>query len=569
MRGPEIRHAARNACLAASCLLAWAGSTSAQTPTTPPIPAGSLPPETPADAPEPTTDAEVLAEIRKLRAEVAEARQLKAQVESLQRQLEAANAGGGLGSPPRGGMGYPGIGTPHTAAEESPGGFNGVPDRYHSGAFAPERGEKPDADRYPIKGRYKYHHDGTGPNGGGGYFSFSDHNDEFSLNITNQLTMDGTFFDRANLPTIEQNFNIPFARLYFYGNITKDWSYQVGTQGFLGTYNLLDMFMSWHISKNITLRAGKGLAPPLYEYYAFSPALEPVITNSPLFQLAAKRPIGLMFSGTALDNRMQWWSGVTNTGISLFGDLNRNVEYNGAVDFTPFRGERWKGSPLEGLGGGVGLSAGDQNYALHQTSIAFLNNGEATTNPSFVSVVGLPFYIYNQDVWADGMRSRVAPHIYRYGRFSILAEMMNFSRMLTDGRTTGRSTQWAYYVNASYWLTGERDFMGNGFQGYTTMEPLRPFIPSRGEYGPGAWQLAAQWSQFNAGRGDIDRGFVDAARSTERMDSFMTGVNWWPNKYTRLSFDYVYTGFNNPIPIVGPGSIGQYNTFWMRFAMFF
>jgi phosphate-selective porin OprO/OprP len=111
--------------------------------------------------------------------------------------------------------------------------------------------------------------------------------------------------------------------------------------------------------------------------------------------------------------------------------------------------------------------------------------------------------------------------------------------------------------------------MGNGFQGYTTMEPLRPFIPSRGEYGPGAWQVAAQWSQFNAGRGDIDRGFVDASRSTERMDSFMTGLNWWPNKYTRLSFDYVWTWFNNPIPIVGPGSIDQYNTFWMRFAMFF
>lgn len=544
-------------------------TTRAQSPTSPPIPAGSTPPEAPADSP--ATNAEVLAELRKLRQEVAEARQLKTQVDVLQRQLEAVNGGAAAPAAPagRGGMGYPGVGTPHTAAEEAEGGFNGIPVRYHSGAFAPESGEKPDADRYPLKGRYKYHHDGTGPNGGGGYFSFSDHDEEFTLNITNQLTLDGTFFDRANLPTIEQNFNIPFTRMYFYGNITKDWSYQVGTQGFLGTYNLLDMFMSWHISKNITLRAGKGLAPPLYEYYAFSPALEPVITNSPLFQLAAKRPIGIMFSGTAIDNRVQWWSGVTNTGTSLFGDLNRNVEYNGAVDVTPFRGDDWKGSVFEGLGGGVGLSAGDQQYALHQSSIAFLNNGEATTNPSFVSVVGLPFYIYNQNIHADGMRYRVAPHVYWYGRFSVLAELMNFNRELTDGRISGRSTQLAYYINASYWLTGERDFMGNGFQGFTTMEPLRPFIPSRGEWGPGAWQLAAQWSQFDAGRNDMDRGFVDMARSTSRMDSFMAGVNWWPNKYTRISADYVYTGFNNPIPIVGPGLIDQYNTFWMRFAMYF
>ena len=535
----------------------------------PPTPAASLPSvNAPAAS---SADSDLLSEIRKLREEVAEARQLKAQVESLQRQLDTVNASRGgqvSGATPGAGMGATGVGTPHTAAEESDG-MRGVPDRYHSGAFAPEEGEKPDADRYPLKARYKYHHDATGPNGGGGYFSFSDHNDEFTLNISNQLTLDGTFFDRANLPTIEQNFNIPFTRMYFYGNITKDWSYQVGTQGFLGTYNLLDMFMSWHLTENITLRAGKGLTPPLYEYYGFSPALEPVITNSPLFQLAAKRPIGIMFSGTALDKRMQWWSGVTNTATSTFGGLNRNVEYNGAVDFTPFRGDRWAGSILEGLGGGIGFSAGDQHYALNQTSIAFLNNGEATTNPSFVTVVGLPFYIYNQNIWASGMRSRVSPHIYWYGRFSVLAEMMNFSRELTDGRTTGRSTQWAYYINTSYWLTGERDFMGNGLQGYATVEPLRPFIPSKGMYGPGGWQIASQWSQFDAGRGDIARGFVDVARSAERMDSFMVGLNWWPNKYTRISFDYVWTWFNRAIPIVPPNPIDRYNTFWMRFAMFF
>jgi len=574
MRRPRSRRPFGLGLAATGILMAaWSLSAAAQSPETPPIPDGSTPPEASL-----STDAEVLSELRRLRAEVAEARQLKDQVEALRRQLESANTGGagmgfggaGMGAAPtqRGEAASVGFGTPGTAAEAGDG-RTGVPDRYHSGAFAEESGEKPEADLYPLKGRYKYHHDGTGPNGGGGYFIFSDHNDEFSLNISNQITIDGTFFDRANLPTSEQNFNSPFTRLYFYGNITKDWSYQVGTQGFLGTYNLLDMFMSWHLGKNLTLRAGKGLAPPLYEYYAFSPALEPVITNSPLFQLAGKRPLGIMFSGTLFDNRMQWWSGVTNAATSLYGDLNRNVDYNGAVDFTPFRGERWKDTHLEGLGGGVGFSAGQQHYKLAQDGIGFLNNGEATTNPAFATVVGLPFYVYNQDVWADGMRSRVAPHLYWFGRFSVLAEMMNHSRVLTDGQNTGRSTQWAYYVNASYWLTGERDFMGNGFQGYTTMEPLRPFIPTKGEYGPGAWQVAAQWSEFNAGRGDIDRGFVDLSRSTERMSNFMTGVNWWPNKYTRLSFDYVWTWFNNPIQLVGPGPVDQYNTFWMRFAMFF
>lgn len=146
---------------------------------------------------------------------------------------------------------------------------------------------------------------------------------------------------------------------------------------------------------------------------------------------------------------------------------------------------------------------------------------------------------------------------------------MDHSRVLTDGATTGRSTQRGYYVNASYRLTGEPDYVGNGFQAYSTIEPLRPFIPSRGQFGPGAWQVASQWAEFNAGTGDIARGFVETDRSTSRMSSLMIGLNWWPNKYTRLSFDYVWTGFNNPIPLVGPAPIDQYNTFWMRFAMFF
>ena len=75
-----------------------------------------------------------------------------------------------------------------------------------------------------------------------------------------------------------------------------------------------------------------------------SPALEPVITNSPLFQLAAARPIGVMALGSLFENRMQYWSGVTNTAKSTFYDLNRFVNYNGQVDFTPFRAARvsWK-----------------------------------------------------------------------------------------------------------------------------------------------------------------------------------------------------------------------------------
>ena len=534
-------------------------------------------------ASDPVTAAELLDEIRRLRREVGETKQLREEVRHLREEVDTLRAAQSPPAPavdtppakaPPAAAAQPPVPTPSKVASAPPKSqttaSRGIPTRYHSGAFGPPKPAKPTDDNFPItRARYGYNHNATGPLGGGGYFSFSTADDEYSINLTNQLTVDGTFFSQNGLPTDEQGFNIPFTRTYLYGNITKDLSYQIGTQGFLGTFNLLDAWMAWHIMDNLTLRAGKGLAPPLYEYYAFSPALEPVITNSPLFQLAAKRPIGLMFSGTLLENRMQWWSGVNNSGASLFGNLDNNVDYNGALDFTPFRGDAWRQSLWEGLGGGVGFSAGQQHYLLSQSDIAFLNNGEATTNPSFVTVVGLPFYVYNPDISADGMRYRVAPHLYWFGQFSLLAEYMYHNRILSDGTNSGSSTQHAYYVNTSYWLTGERDFVGNGFQAYSTIEPLRPFSPSRGLFGSGAWQIASQWSQFFAGTADMRRGFVDLSRSTSQMDNLMVGVNWWPNKYVRCSFDYVWTWFNNPIPLQVNDLSSGYQTAWMRFAMFF
>jgi phosphate-selective porin OprO/OprP len=284
--------------------------------------------------------------------------------------------------------------------------------------------------------------------------------------------------------------------------------------------------------------------------------------------LAGKRQLGVMMLGSLFDTLFQYWSGVTNAGTSFFYALNRNMQYNGAFDLTPFKGT--KNPLLEGLGGGFGLSVGDNQFALAQNGTSFVNGaGEPTTNAAWVTSSGVPFAVYNSNVVANGMQTRWSPHFYWYGRFSVLAEMMDSSRMLSNGVTEGRSTQLGYYVNLSYYLTGERDFAGNGFQGYSTVTPLRPFNPAKGQWGPGAWQLAAQMSELNIGRGDFERGFINPTNYANRCDQLMVGMNCWPNKYTRLSFDWVYTYFNNAIPVNGPNPIQTFDTFWMRFAMFF
>jgi phosphate-selective porin OprO/OprP len=532
----------------------------------PPLPAIAAP--TPAPAALPTTNSELLEEIRRLRAEVSQVNELRREVQILQselavvRQAQPYSPGTWVGSSPgtsgppmttRGGAPAPRVTTTHSGTSTVTEVFG---DPGH-----------PTRDNFPLAPSYRYNF-GTGALGGGGYLHVGDEDGEFSINLTNQVTLDGTFYDRANMPTIEQGFNVPFARTFIYGNVTKNWLYQIGTQGFLGQFNLLDVWGAYRFGDAMTVRFGKGLTPPLYEYYGFSPAMEPVITNSPLFQLAGKRQLGVMATGNLFDGRLQYWAGVNNPGTSFWYALNDNVEFNGAVTLTPFAPSD---SIFKALGGGVGFSSGNDFYYLNPgQQIAFINGaGEPTTNSEFVTSTGIPFFTYNEGIIADGVRTRVAPHIFWYGRFSVLAEYMNFSRVLEDATTRGRSTQHAYYVNASYWLTGERDYPGNGFQGYSTVAPLRPWRPSRGEFGPGAWQIAAQWSEFNAGTGDFARGFADPRTSTNRLGQLMVGLNWWPNRYTRLSFDYVWSGLNRAIPINGPAPIDEWNTFWFRYAMFF
>jgi phosphate-selective porin OprO/OprP len=434
------------------------------------------------------------------------------------------------------------------------------------GADLPEGTEAPPSgggDNFPVWASYRY-------NPGGGYLHFGDPNDEYTVNFQEQVTLDGTFYNRANVATTEKGFNIPFYRAFAFGNITKDWNYQASVQAFLGSFNILDLWLDHQFCDAVHFRFGRMLTPFLYEYYGFSPAWEPVITNSPLFQVAGKRQLGGMFWGKLFENRAQYQAGVFNGTAGSFFDTNNSVDFIGAFDVTPFKGSG--NQMLDSLGGGIGVQTGRQNALLSAGSgLNFINGaGEPTLNPSFIGSTGLPFLVYNPDVAMNGMQTKVAPHLYWFGQFSVLAEYVYMDRTLTSiAVPKGISIVQGYYVNTSYFLTGER-YSGDGLGGYTVISPLRPFIPSKGIYGPGAWELAAQFSQLHVGSSDFANGFVSPVFRASQLSQLMLGVNWWMNKYTRVSFDWVNARTNAAVPLA-PGAVptNQYNIFWTRLAMFF
>ena len=222
-------------------------------------------------------------------------------------------------------------------------------------------------DNFPMKISYRY-------NSGGGYTSISSDDGEFTLNLQNLVALDGTFYDKASVNTTEKGFNIPYTRNYFFGNITKDWDYQLAFQESLGSFNYLDMWLNYRwCPDKLNIRVGRMVTPFLYEYYIFWPGFGPVMTDSPLFQIAGHRRQGVMAWGRLFENKVQYQQGVFNSLAGGFFNLDRAVNYIGSLDLTPWKGTKgW----LDSFGGGVGVQTGLNQYALAAGSTDnFVNGG--------------------------------------------------------------------------------------------------------------------------------------------------------------------------------------------------
>jgi phosphate-selective porin OprO/OprP len=580
----------------------------------PPPPSPGVTPALPGPIPEPaspTSEEALLHRLERLEREVTEVRQLRSRVSELESELNwlrqgtqtgsgsstvasigapggESSSGGASGSSSGsgGGGGSSGGGSPTAGYSNSGGegtfsagggGGAGPSSGGTSGTGAGEgsigRGSRV-GQRQPLGERitaeYKY-------NFAGGYFNFSDEDGEFVLNVQNIITADGTFYDVQNAPTEQKNFTIPFQRLYLYGNITKNWEFQVSEQSSLGGFNLLDLIVNVHYDDRLMLKFGRFLAPFYYQDYATFPMLVPAVTYSPLIQFSAQRQTGVMAWGKVADNRLQYQAGVFTGVPDSYFDLDDNLDFIGSLTLTPFKpsGIEW----LQDLGIGVSTQVGWQNYMLNEVDVPTFIAGAGTPNLNqrFVTASGVPFFIYNDDVRALGERIRVAPHLFRYGRLSFLGEYVFQSRELASPMARGTSIQHGFYVTGSYFLTGEK-YTGDGTGGFPTIMPNRPFNPSEGDYGPGAWELAFQFTHLNVGNEDIQRGFARPVWAT-RLNETMAGINWWPNKYVRVSFDWVYDEFNQPIPWpvssdmqtdgVRTNPISHFNTFWTRVAFFF
>lgn len=115
---------------------------------------------------------------------------------------------------------------------------------------------------------------------------------------------------------------------------------------------------------------------------------------------------------------------------------------------------------------------------------------------------------------------------FGFGSFSVQGELTQVDIRRDFFRND--ITLGGYYVQASYFLTGEsrnyRPHRGN----FGAVTPVRDFRPG---FGPGAIELAVRYSRVDSIDDDYDGGM---------MDHYTVALNWYLNRETRLMLNYIY-----------------------------
>ncbi len=191
-------------------------------------------------------------------------------------------------------------------------------------------------------------------------------------------------------------------------------------------------------------------------------------------------------------------------------------------------------------------------------SLAFRTNARGTN--FFASAAGL--FPQTLDITRKGLEG-----IGAYGPFKLQGEYttMEFSN---TGNTASEDKEInAWYVNASYMLTGESYASAYKGGSMDRMNPKADFL-GLGKPGWGAWEIGVRYSKFDAKDFDVSNttNFTAANQSSNDVHSYTAGIKWITDPNTRFMLDYVYTDFNKDIvgslvdSAATPGTITPYRS---------
>ncbi len=104
-----------------------------------------------------------------------------------------------------------------------------------------------------------------------------------------------------------------------------------------------------------------------------------------------------------------------------------------------------------------------------------------------------------------------------------------YTRIQSTAPQVGDPHFWAYYVQASWAITGETRPYGHLCGCFGELQPSAPFSFKHG--GTGAFEVGARYSNIDLTSGAIDGG---------KFDRWSGALSWFPTGQWRLEFNYGY-----------------------------
>lgn len=242
------------------------------------------------------------------------------------------------------------------------------------------------------------------------------------------------------------------------------------------------------------------------------------------------RYMGAQVSGSLLSNSVSYAAGYFNGSSD---GSNGNFQWLPANEFAsrvfvlPFTKTRI--TALRQLGFGLAGSIGNQHG-----SIAGLKTMAQST-----------FFKYSSSTVADGQHTRISPQGYYYfGPVGFLGEYVMSSQDVIHGAQKATVTNWAWQAAGSIVLTGEKN-------SYNGVKVRNTFEPGRGLRHLGAFEVAFRYSQLLVGSNAFPV-FASTKTAAQAADERAIGVNWYLNRFVKLTTDLEYTSFTMASKTVMP-----------------
>jgi len=317
------------------------------------------------------------------------------------------------------------------------------------------------------------------------------------------------------------------ARFFTSGTIYKniDFKLQVDYAG--GKVVLKDVYFT---IKNLpvgNLRVGHFKEPIRLEALTSSKHMTFMERGLPISYMS-DRNSGLMLFDQFADKKMSWQLGVF-TGTDASSDKQ---EANGTYAVTG----RVAGLVVKEAANLVHLGAGysyrkpqaDHTFGYKVRPETHISNKYIVTSVSDVDNVNM----YNLEA------------LWIANSFSLQGEYLTANVKAIEEQDFS-----SYYMQASYFITGDKKTYKNSMKGLGRVKPKKDF----GENGAGAIELALRYS------------YIDGM-NTDKMSNVTAGVNWHLNSAARVMANYVISNIDNQTTYTGEG---QFNAFQVRFMLDF